>query len=398
MTNDSFGPGPVNEWDDLDSFGLRFSLPFRGGRILAAVSGLTDRTDAVSDANRIDEASVGAAFAVISRQPLWASLAAGIDAVGNFGGLSVQRTSHAATGVTSPREVPTEYSGGFALAPLAGFKLLVDGEASFGPYLVIAGRASTPARGSLLAVAGLRYRKPGAQLAVGGGWRAVGGISPCATISALDAAENGPYLGFALRVGLLDLAFEDIPLLKKTNGSLGFVIGESAREPPDARSISLDLGLLVGSSVAQDVRVSTVLAGSPKDLHADAFLSFSGGWFPSNHFYGTDTLFWEYSAGCALILPMLQGSLRVSFGLSPFLSFEQLSWTALIRSTPLANRILLGLAPESGVRVELPGTSIPLGLGLRIRWRALQLPVEQAGDPFTERARFDLELFVFSDD
>ncbi|HVP18333.1 MAG TPA: hypothetical protein VMU36_05000, partial [Spirochaetia bacterium] len=221
MTNDSFGPGPVNEWDDLDSFGLRLTVPFGAGRFLAAISGLTDRTDDDSTANRIDEASMGASFSIFARAPVWLSLAAGLDATGNFGGLAVQESFHAATGAEDPRPVPTEYSGGFALAPLGAFKLLVEAETQVSPYAVVAGRASLPGRGSLLAVAGLRYSRPGALLAIDGGWRTVGGIASCTTIAALDAAENGPYLGFELRVGLLALAFEDIPLRKKTNGSLG---------------------------------------------------------------------------------------------------------------------------------------------------------------------------------
>jgi hypothetical protein len=30
MNNDAFGPGPVNEWDDLRTFGLSASIPVAG--------------------------------------------------------------------------------------------------------------------------------------------------------------------------------------------------------------------------------------------------------------------------------------------------------------------------------------------------------------------------------
>ena len=293
MTNDSFGPGPVDEWDDLDSFGMRLGLPLGPVRLLSAISGLTDRTDSAADANRLDQASLGAAVSVLDSAPAQLLAGAGIDATGDLGGLLIQEGLHSGTGVDRP--VPTSYSGELAAAPLGFFKLSISSASSLSPYLVMAGRASIPSRGSLLAVAGLRYSRPGALLAMSGGWRVVGGDAP-ATLLAVDAAENGPYLGFEMRVGLLALAFEDIPLRRKTNGSLGIALG-SPRPPDGSRPISLDLGLIAGSSVAQRVRLGALLHGSRDGVHEEGFLAFAQGWFTSDHPDATATMFAEYSAG-----------------------------------------------------------------------------------------------------
>ncbi|HUI72320.1 MAG TPA: hypothetical protein VL354_17495, partial [Spirochaetia bacterium] len=271
MTNDSFGPGPVTEWDDLDSFGLRFTIPVAGVRLLAAASGLTNRTDSGETANRIDEASLGVSFPAFAKAPVWLSLGLGLDATGNLGGLLIQEGIHSGTGVE--RQVPTAYSGSMSVAPLAFFKLLFVSDAPFSPYLITAGRTSFLNRGSLLAVTGFRYSRPGALLALGGGWRAAGGAGPT-TIVAVDSSETGPYIGLELRVGLLALSFEGMPSLDRSNGSLGIALGQapsSEGSPP----LSLDLGLTTGSSVAQRVRLAAIVHGERKGLHEEAFVSFS---------------------------------------------------------------------------------------------------------------------------
>jgi hypothetical protein len=89
--------------------------------------------------------------------------------------------------------------------------------------------------------------------------------------------------------------------------------------------------------------------------------------------------------------------LHACLGLGPFLSFEQLSTAMLIRSTPVADRMTAGLALEAGLRAALPVESVPLGAGIRIRWRVFQATIKQTGDPFTERNSLDLEFFIFSE-
>lgn len=123
MTNDSFGPGPVDEWDDLDSFGMRLGLPLGPVRLLSAISGLTDRTDSAADANRLDQASLGAAVSVLDSAPAQLLAGAGIDATGDLGGLLIQEGLHSGTGVDRP--VPTSYSSELAAAPLGFFKLSI---------------------------------------------------------------------------------------------------------------------------------------------------------------------------------------------------------------------------------------------------------------------------------
>ena len=394
MTNDSFGPGPVDEWDDLDSFGMRLGLPLGRVRLLSAISGLTDRTDSTADASRVDEASVGAAVSILEEAPAEVSVGAGVDATGNFGGLLVQEDLHSGTGVDRP--VPLNYSGEFAAAPLGFFKLSVGSDGIISPYLVMAGRASIPSRGSLLAVAGLRYAPPGALLAIGGGWRTAGGDGP-PTLLAVDTAENGPYVGFEMRVGLLALAFEDIPLRRKTNGSLGIVLGPP-RSPGGSRPISLDLGFMAGSSVAQRVRLAALVHGSRDGLYEEGFLAFAQGWFASDHPDATATMFAEYSAGGSIGVPFAKGLAHLDAGLGPFFSFEQLSTLLLTSSVPLGYRDSLGIAVEAGFRVTLPIESMPVGLGWRARWRPLQASVMATGTAFPGRGTLDFELFVFSED
>ncbi len=394
LTNDSFGPGPVNEWDDLDSFGLRFSMPLGPARVLAATSGLTDRTNGQSEGSRIDQASIGAAILVFPRAPAWLSVGAGLDATGNFGGLLIQEALHSGTGVKRP--VPTGYSGGLAVSPLGFFKLFLGTDLPLSPYLAVAGRASIPSRASMLGVAGIRYSRPGTLLAIDGGWRAAGGTAP-STLAAVDAAENGPYLGFEFRVGLLALAFEDSPIMRKTNGSLGFVLG-LPRSSADPGPLALDLGLLVGSSLAQRVRLAGTILGNRKGLYGEASFSFAQGWFSSYHADATDTMYAEYSLVGSAGLPFADGLAHLDIGLGPFVGLEQLSTVTPVRSIPLGERDVLGAVAESGIRVKFPVKDVPLGLGWRVRWRPLQFVLAQSGDPFSARGSIDFELFLFSED
>ncbi len=392
MTNDSFGPGPVVEWDDLDTFGLRMGVPAGRFRLMAAISALTDRTDSAALGSRIDEASLGAAFLVFPGPPVWLSLGAGIDVTGDLGGLVVQKDFH--SGMNVGRPVPTVYSGGLSAAPLASFKLLFSSDWQFSPYLSTAGRATFPSRGSLIAVAGLRYARPGAFLAMGGGWRAAGGAAP-ATIMAVQAAENGPYISFEMKVGLLALAFEANPAIGKSNGSLGIVLG---RQPPSDASapLSLDLGLVTGTSVAQRVRLAVLLHGERLQLHEEAFLSFSQGYFAGQTQEATATMFSEYFLGGAVRLPVADGTAGLEIGAGPFVSFEQLSTDAAAYSATLGRRDSCGIAAEAGVRVALPVAHTPLGIGWRVRWRALQVDLTQDGTTFPARGTFDFEIFAFS--
>lgn len=305
MTNDSFGPGPVDEWDDLDSFGLRATVPIGETSILGAISGLTNRGDSGTGDGRTDEASIGAAWKVVSQSSFQASLAAGLDAEGNFGGLWIQQGFHGETGVGRP--VPTTHTGGFALAPLGALKLLFVSPAPWSPYFVAAGRGSVPARGSLLAVGGIRYSRPGALLALDGSWRAIGGAASSSALSAVDAAENGPYVGFELRVGMLALSFEDIPLLRKTNGSLGVLLGEPQSPQPGSTPLALDVGVLAGPTVAERVRLAIRMATLPENVQADVFLSFAQGWYVSDHPDFTATFCSEYAAGGAGSLDLGRG-------------------------------------------------------------------------------------------
>ncbi|MGO9412086.1 MAG: hypothetical protein ACLQCB_15215 [Spirochaetia bacterium] len=398
MTNDSFGPGPVVEWDDLDSFGLRLGVPWGPARLLAAMSGLTDRTGSEADGTRIDEASLGAAVSLVSKAPVWLSLGGGIDATGNFGGFLIQETFHSSTGVQRP--VPTAYSGGLSVAPLASFKLLLASETPLSPYFVAAGRASLLSRGSLLAVAGLRYSEPGALLALGGGWRAAGGAGP-ATIVAVESAENGPYLGFEMRVGLLALAFEDIPALGKSNGALGMVLGPQSSSS-GLGPLSLDLGLVTGTSVAQRVRLGALVHGERKDVHEEAFVAFEQGYYasaPQDQLQvATDTMFSEYSLGGTVGVPFAHGLGHLDVGAGPYVSFEQLSTTMATWSVTLGQRGTIGLAADAGIRVALPLQGLPLGVGWRVGWRALQAEIFQTGAPFSGRGSLDFELYVFSED
>ena len=394
MTNDSFGPGPVDEWDDLDSFGLRFTEPIGQASILGAISGLTDRGSSGAANGRIDEASIGGAWSVVSGPSIRALVAAGFDATGNFGGLLIQQSFHSGTGVDRP--VPTTYDGGLALAPLGAFKLQLNVATPWSPYLILAGRGSLPARGSLLAVAGIRYAKPGALLAFGGGWRAAGGAASSSTLRAVDAAENGPYVGLQVRTGLLAFSFEDIPPLKKTNGSLGVVLGEPQSPEPDSTPLALDLGLLAGSSVAERVRLAVGMTGRLEDPHAEMFLSFAQGWYVSDHPDFTATFFSEYSAGGAVSLVLVRGLLSLDLGLGPFLSFEQFSTNTLLWSNPLGYRDMLGLEAEAGVHVRAPFPKAPFGVGWRIRWRAFQAIVLQTEQEFAGRSPVDFEIFLFS--
>ena len=394
MTNDSFGPGPVTEWDDLDSFGLRFSAPAGPVRILAAMSGLTDRTDTESLATRLDEMSLGAAFSLLQQSPVRLSFGVGVDATGNFGGQFIQGYFHSGTDVARP--VPTAYSGGFSLLPLVSFKMLLSSDAELSPYLVTSGRASLWARGSLMAVAGLRYARPGALLALGGGWRLAEGSAP-STLLAVDNEESGPYIGLETRVGVLALAFEYSPLYLKSNGSLGFALGAPAStgaSPP----LSLDLGFILGNSVAQRVRLAALLHGGRKEIHEEAYLAFSQGYFSSPVDVTTATMFSEYSVGGAVGVPFADGSGRFELGAGPFVSLEELSTDTLVRSQALGHRGTFGLAAEAGLRVALPFEHLPLGIGWRVRWRALQAELEQTGTSFPARGPLDFEVFAFSQD
>jgi hypothetical protein len=394
MTNDSFGPGPVVEWDDLDSFGLRFGMPRGRVRLVAAISGLTDRTDSADLASRLDEISLGAMLSVFPKSPVWLSVGAGLDATGNFGGLLIQRGFHSGTDVGRP--VPTVYSGGLSIAPLASFKLLFSSDSQFSPYLATAGRVTFPSRGSLIAVAGLRYTRPGVLLAMGAGWRAAGGTAP-ATIMAVQRVEDGPYIGFEMRVGLFALAFEDNPSLGKSNGSLGIVLGPRPLSEASA-PLSLDLGLVVGASVAQRARLAVLLNGGRRELHEEAFFSFSQGYFTSETQEATATMFSEYSFGGAIRLPVADGAAGLEMGAGPFVSFEQLSTDALAYAATLGQRCSLGVTAEAGVSVSLPFAGLPLGIGWRIEWRALQADLMRSGTPFPARGSFDFEVFAFTRD
>ncbi len=395
LTNDSFGPGPVDEWDDFDSFGLRFSAPVGSeARLLAAISGLTARSAPPAEGSRIDEASVGAAWYLRSGAPVWLSVAAGFDATGNFGGLAIQEAFHGDTDVQRP--VPVTYGGDFRLAPLAAFKLTFAAATPWSPYLVLAGRGSIPARGALLAAAGLRYGRPGALLGFGAGWRAVGGDAPCATLAVVDAAENGPYVGFELRVGFLDLSFEDMPGMKKTNGAVGFVLGEPAGAGAGSPPLALDLGLVVGSGVAQRVRLAVGLPGGVSGMETQVFFAFAQGWFAGDHPVDTGALFAEYSLGAGATLPIAGGPIALDAGAGPFLSFEQLSTVTAAPSIPLGYRDCLGLAVEAGIRIKLPVEGVPLELGWRLRLRPVQAILLQAQESFAQRGAIDFEVFLAS--
>jgi len=398
MTNDSFGPGPVSDWDDLDSFGLRFSAPMGQVRLMAAMSGLTDRTETESSASRLDEVSLGAAYALLPRAPVRLSLGAGVDATGNFGGLFIQTGFHSGTDVA--RAVPTAYSGGLSVSPLASFKLLLSSDAEISSYLVTAGRASLPPRGSVIAVGGIRYARAGALLALGAGWRFAGGAAP-GTLMAVGNEETGPYIGLETRVGLLALAFEYSPAYQKSNGSLGIALGSpvSAEDSSEALPpLNLDLGFVIGNSVAQSVRLAAIFHGGRKEIHEEAYLEFSQGYFASPVDETTATMFCEYSLGGAICMPFADGSARVEVGAGPFVSLEQLSTNTLVRSDTLGHRGTFGLAAETGIRVALPFEHLPLGIGWRVRWRALQAEIAETGTPFPARGSVDFEIFAFSQD
>lgn len=407
FSNDCFGPGPVSEWDDLDSYALALSLPLGPGLELgASYSGITDRGASADEGSRTDRM---AAFLAWQGHPLYLGPVAvvpgcggGLIALGDFGGMAIQEGWHSGNGILRP--VPGTYDAG-RLAALGGLELgFIDAEGR-GPEAGIALDADSAADWVARAFLGYTARRGDSLLSARATWAEAGSHSSPDAFGTLLERERGLMVSAHASIGLLSAGIAAWPFADLTNGWIGLNFRARRDDSPGQPSASprLCVGFDLSGAASQYFRLEVALHDIAPMASLGAFAGFGNGWMLREASGSAAPRNSDYSIGPFIRFGRKEGgsAVAVEAGLGPVLrlSFQDLRSLGAERSGILGERKLLLLDLEADARLRLELADLPpFGLGLGFRWTAVSAILSEGGEGFAEAPAIALRIFAYSGD
>lgn len=407
FANDCFGPGPVREWDDLDSYDLTLFLPLGPSLSMGAgYSGLTDRGDGTEEGSRTDRILAYLAWHArplrLGPAELGLTLGGGFLALGDFGGLAIQEGWHSGNGIGRP--VPETYaSGQWSILCLTGLSVRRAG--GEGPEAGIALDADSEADWVALAYIGYSARPAGSFLSARASFSATGANGSSAPLGEILSQEDGLMISARASVGFLSAGLALWPMAGLSDGWIGLNIGTGGRRRDVDPGIPtmLCVGFDLYGAASQYYRLEMGLLRAAPMAVIGACAGFGNGWMTWEASGPAAPRHSDYSLGLFIRVGETEGrpraALEASLGPALRLSFEALRALTEETADPLGTRSILVLDIEGDARFLLTPPRLPsLGLGIGFRWSPISSILSGAGEDFADAPPFSLRIFACSGD
>jgi hypothetical protein len=405
LTNDSGGFGPVQEWDDLRTFGIGLGVGLSPRLGLSAdYQSLTWRSDNPGTASRIDALGVSLTAVLLEattgRLALTSRASVGASIFGDLGGMVLQAGYHDRVGLERP--IPEAYdpysAATLSLSLLAEASLAagpvrpailasVDGDIP-GSWRFQAGASAAAGRGGSGARAWVLYRH-----------ETVAGLSP--TLDAVSRLARGVEAGFEVEAGWLACSSQLTLPGGVSRSAVGLRVGGTARDGeatplPIAIEFHLDPA---GANSGSRVLVPLGSPGSPLRACVGAFM----GWqeMPAGATVGLRSA--EYSAGLEARLRLPAGRLEgeLACSLEPVMRVLSEHPMCLERSCVQDSCVLLSARLSPALRIGYADRRVPArkaGLGVSLGLEAPALTVLSfRSRPAAPWMPFSLRLFLFGE-
>jgi hypothetical protein len=377
VRNDAFGPGPVSEWDDLRTFGIELTTPILGPLAAEAnYDSLTWRAENAVNAARIDVARllVGWRLPSMALRPFFldTTLEAGVEVVGDLGGLLLQEGHHSNVAISRP--FPEVYDAFSTITPAAAVSVQLGWEGDIWHVALmtaVEGELGVGAR----AGAGIRLSVGSDRSGFAATLRALAdpmrGVS--STLDQVSAHDSGVIWGFDCAAGRVRTSAELNLSTGVSNGGYG---------------LQFDLGGRSGAAFSGAVEVSCpVTSVSPAQrvlIPAGAswfrfYASQGGGWWNLPESAASAFRFSDYGTGVEGRFMAILGSIEAEAALAagPFLSVVTEQTQGEPRSSVVGAGWVAGLRLEPALRIGIleadgdgpvlksgVGVSCPLNLGV----------------------------------
>jgi len=405
VSNDTFGPGPVQEWDDLRTFGGELVFGMAGGTSLAAnFDAFTWRSGSALTGSRLDRLEIELSSLALDERVgalgfvAWAS--AGVVSYGAFGGLQMQERLHDGVGIS--RAVPERYdsyrSVGLTSAisamvslgdtgdPLPSVFAQAEDELP-GPWMVEAGAGVRAVRGATQSEGWLVYRIRSA-------------FQGSVVADEVSKWMSGPAAIWSVHVGALQGSVEMDPLNGTSLGTFGVRVNGADGVQRASNPMALEIFSEV-SVLSPGRRVLFPLLGQwLRGLVSTAF-----GWWDASAPGNAGLRNAEYVAGfegrAVMHLGIFEAEAACAFG--PFFSLVTLQTLQEQRSIILDRTALLGLRLEPTLRLgleqgELEGHLTRHGVGASLRIDSPTWSVVPFATQPTARDRtFKITVFVYAE-
>lgn len=398
--NDGFGPGPVREWDDLDSYGFAAAVALPQG--LAAdleLAGLTCRGESPASGSRIDRVTADlrwspepSSLGPIAARPV---VYAGLLAFGEFGAIVLQEGWHSGSGIFRP--VPLAYEGGMPVSAIGGIgcELGLASAGGLSPSLRGGAEASTDGTWLLSASAGLYAGSASGGMRLELGWTSGEAGGAPAPFAAVVAAEMGPWLALSGKAGWIAGGVSYWRDSGISSGWIGIRLGSPAVDA--SGDLSLAFGLSLGSAPAPFYRAELELARPTEGVALACRAALANGWMLREASGASAPRFSEYSAGFLARFGPARGWASASVGAGARLSFESSRSLDVDRSEILASRSALRLDLEGDIRLAVPGfpAGAP-GLGISLRYSPVGTVLSRMGLDFPSPRPLTIGAFAFA--
>lgn len=394
IRNDALGPGPVDEWDDLRTFGFGFRI--RLNSLLGVevdYETLTWRGASPLEASRLDtfQALLGWGPPGLSIGPLRleAALACGAQLFGNLGSALLQERYHRSVGISRP--APDSYDPLAVLAPAGALSARLRWERGLWRAALLAGLSTEPPVGFRCG-AGLR-------LAAGTGGSTAALTLRCLvdpvrrgspTLARVAASDSGVVLGLDCAAGHLTSSLEHNLSTGVSNGEIGLQFGRAAEGPSRGFPLALEVSSPV-TTPAPGQKVLVPVFGPLVRLS----VSQAGGWWRQVSTGSTALRFADYGLGLdgRVLLDLGWLEAQAACGLGPYLTVITRHTLGEERSTVLDSSFLAGLRFEPLLRAGFPEKKhgprrLISGVGV-----AAELNVPFWRSPFANMAAVKLLLF-----
>jgi hypothetical protein len=357
--NDAFGPGPVSEWDDLDTYGLDFSSPLAGPlRIDAGFDSLTWRGATMTESTRIDTLRLLIGGKLLRDSfagfHLDATAQGGIEVAGDLSGRSLQEGVHGNLGIVRP--VPQTYDSFGAIAPAAALSAQLGWEREIWRIALLASVEGELGIGARCG-AGLRFsagsEESGLSVTLRTLYDPVRGISP--TLDQVSARQNGAIVGFACAAGHLRTSLERNISQGVASGGYGvqFDLGPTS---PAALPVAVEVSCNL-SSLSPGQRVYMAV----RDPRIRWYASQAGGWWTPPGAGGATCLrFSDYGAGVEgrLLAPVGTLEIEAAVAAGPFLTAVTEQPACASRSSIVGTGWIAGLRLEPALRIGVLERSV----------------------------------------
>jgi hypothetical protein len=353
VSNDAMGPGPVDEWDDLCSFGIDLLVGLKNSLALSTeYQSFTWRSDSPTTASRIDSINIalgGKILETAARGLRFASRGSlGVSLFGEFGGVVLQEGFHGTVGLARPLPVSYDpYSWAALALSLSADASLANGSVRPGLFASVDGDipGSWRLEGGVQADIGA----PGSGLAARALYRyeSASGLSP--TQDAVSRYATGMVVRLDIEASYLTGSMAVNLLQGVSSGAIGFRIGsghvlDTESGIPIALEISIDF-----ARAATGYRMLFPLFGPAVRICAGARF----GWWDLPESSTTGLRSSEYNVGieARLTLPIGQLEGELACAMEPVATIITAQPLGMERSHVQDRTVLLGVRFEPIVRL-----------------------------------------------